>query len=141
MILLGVDLGDRRIGFATCDEEWIIASPLRYERVRGPADAVPVIAALVAETGAARVILGHPIDMSGRRGPKAKEAQEIARILQEEKGIPVTLWDERLTTAEAERSLKQANLNRKERKAVIDAVAAQRILHSFMEGHKKEDIT
>lgn len=140
MILLGVDLGERRLGFAVCDPEWLIASPLRIERTRSLTESLEIVCTLVQETGAARVILGHPIDMSGRRGPKAKEAQVFAAQLQE-RGIPVTLWDERLTTAEAERSLREANLNRKERKKHLDAVAAQRILHSFMEATDRASLT
>lgn len=140
MILLGVDLGERRLGFAVCDPEWLIASPLRIERTRSLADSLEIVCAVFAETGAGRVILGHPIDMSGRRGPKAKEAQEFARKL-EERGLPITLWDERLTTAEAERILKDANFNRKDRRKHLDSIAAQRILHSFMEAHNIQDFS
>ena len=140
MILLGVDLGERRIGFAVCDPEWIIASPLRIETTCSLENSLDIVCDVFAEVGAERIILGHPIDMSGRRGPKAKEAEGFARDL-EERGLPIILWDERLTTAEAERSLRDANLNRKERKKHLDAIAAQRILHSFMEAHNRSDLT
>lgn len=135
MILLGVDLGERRIGFAILDTECPIATPFRTERIRHVSQTIDTILRVYAETGADKIILGHPIDMSGKRGKKAKEAQEFARLL-EEKGIAAILWDERLTTAQAERSLRAANLSRKQRTNHIDAVAAQRILESYAQSEK-----
>lgn len=134
MILLGVDLGLRRIGFAVLDTECPVATPYKAEKIRNITETIGVIAAVFAECRADRVVLGHPIDMSGRHGAKAKEAAEFARLLVEQ-GIPAILWDERLTTAQAERSLREANLSRKQRKEHIDAVAAQRILESYAQAH------
>ncbi len=138
MRTLAVDLGERRIGFAVCDEDEIIASPFKTVRVGSPAAVLPAVLAMVRETQAGRLVLGHPRNMSGKVGPKAREAEALAERLRGE-GVEVFLWDERLTTAEAERSLKEANLSRKQRRERIDAVAAQRILHSFLEAHKKRD--
>lgn len=129
--MLGVDLGERRVGFAVTDALGLIASPLKSVAVRSPADALAAILATLSETGAQQVILGHPLGMNGKAGAKAREAEAAAEELRA-RGATVRLWDERLTTAEAERALKEASLSRKERKARIDAVAAQRILSSYL---------
>ncbi len=135
MRVLAIDLGERRVGFAVSDDEGIIASPLRIAQVRSLPDACEVVLAAVEETGAGKVVLGHPRNMDGRAGPKAKEAEEFAAMLRED-GLIVELWDERLTTAEAERSMKDANLSRKQRKKSLDAVAAQRILQSWLQAQR-----
>lgn len=135
MIVLGVDLGERRVGLAICDAEGMIASPFRTENVRSTDDALQAVVAAVGETGAERVVLGYPRNMNGRPGPKARESEAFAEALKES-GTPVALWDERLTTAEAERSMKDAKMSRKQRKSVIDAVAAQRILQSWLDANR-----
>lgn len=132
MILLAIDPGERRIGFAICDPEERIASPLRVETIPRNGDAATVIRAVQAETRAEHLILGHPRHLNGRLSPKAREAEKLAETLRKS-GLSVTLWDERLTTAEAERAMREAQLSRKERKKALDAVAAQRILQSYLD--------
>ncbi len=140
MILLGVDLGDRRIGFSTCDEMWLVAVSLRTEKVRSLNDAADKVEEAYNEIGAQSVILGYPRDMSGKRGKKAKEAENFAEILKN-RGIPTTLWDERLTTAEAHRVMKDANISRKNRMKVIDEISAQRILDNYMQANQDKRIS
>lgn len=138
MRTLGVDLGERRVGLAISDEDGMIASPLRFEPVRSLNDTLNVIQAAVEELNAVRVVVGHPRNMNGRSGPKAREAESVVEALSAE-GFAVILWDERLTTSEAERSLKEANLSRKARKQHVDAVAAQLILQSFLDSRARNN--
>jgi RNAse H-fold protein YqgF len=131
MILLGVDLGDRRVGFAVSDEEERLAVPSGFASVRSLADALLAVREKVEAERAGLVVLGHPLNMDGRPGPKAKEAEQFRGML-EEAGVAVVLWDERLTTSEAERLLRSAGLDRRKRKTLIDANAAQRLLESHI---------
>ncbi len=137
MKLLGVDLGDRRVGFAITDEEERLAVPSGFARVRNLDETVLAIQAKMAEECAGLMVLGHPLNMDGRAGPKAKEAQRLRDILVDE-GADVVLWDERLTTSEATRLLKDAGLGRKQRKNLIDANSAQRLLESYLPHRKRE---
>lgn len=130
-VRLGVDLGERRVGFAICDALEIVASPWKALPVRSLDAAVDAIRRMAGEASAEEIIIGHPLHMSGRRGPKAREAEGVAERLRAE-GYTVSLWDERLSTAEAERGLRTMDLNRRQRKSLIDAHAAQRILASYL---------
>lgn len=134
MRILGVDLGARRVGLAVSDDGGMIASPLRVATVRDVQGAVQAVCQAANEVEAGRIVLGFPRDMSGKVGLKAREAESFADALRAE-GLDVVLWDERLTTAEAERSLREANLSRKQRKRHLDAVAAQRILQAYLACH------
>ncbi len=136
MILLGVDLGDRRVGFAVTDEQERLAVPSGFAPVKNLQDALSAVTAKAAAERAELVVLGHPINMDGRPGPKSREA-EAFRDLLAETGLEVVLWDERLTTTEATRRLKEAGLDRRRRKTLIDANAAQRLLESHLEWRKK----
>lgn len=138
MILLGVDLGDRRVGFAVTDEEERLAVPSGFAPVRSLEMAQDAVAAKVEAERAGLVVLGNPINMDGRPGPKAKEAAAFAEMLREA-GLAVELWDERLTTSEAIRLLKEAGHNRKRRKTLIDANAAQRLLESYLEYRRRQN--
>lgn len=140
MILLGVDLGERRIGFAMGDSESGFAVTSGHARIRKPEETLAAILEKVKETAAEIIILGHPLNMDGRSGPKAKEAVAFAETLRET-GKEVVLWDERLTTYEAARLLKDAGVNRKQRKNLVDAGAAQRILSSYMAWRKRNPET
>ena len=132
--LLGVDFGQRRVGLAVADDVLRIASPLRSVPIRSAQEASDAVCEAVRETGAGQVILGHPRNLDGRVGPKAKEAEGFADSLRAE-AIDVVLWDERLTTREAEVAMREARMSRKQRMQAIDAVAAQRILQSYLDAN------
>lgn len=138
-VLVGIDLGDRRVGFAVCDAEWRIASPLRTVSVRTAEEARLAVREVMAETGAAWIVLGHPRNLDGRRGPAARKAEAFAAVLRAD-GWRVEDWDERLTTAEAERYLREAGASRKSRVAHVDAVAAQRILDTYMQAARRDPV-
>lgn len=137
MIVLGVDLGDRRVGFAVSDADERLALPSGYAPVRSLKEALAAVLAKAETERAELLVLGNPINMDGRPGPKAKEAAAFRDMLVEA-GQAVELWDERLTTSEATRLLKDAGLNRRQRKPLIDANAAQRLLESFLERRRRK---
>lgn len=137
MILLGVDLGDRRVGFAVTDENELLAVPSGFAPVKSLDEARAAVEAKAAAERAELLVLGNPVNMDGRPGPKAKEAAAFAEVLREA-GLRVELWDERLTTSEATRLLKEAGHNRKRRKTLIDANAAQRLLESYLEFRRRK---
>ncbi|MCD8351973.1 MAG: Holliday junction resolvase RuvX [Planctomycetaceae bacterium] len=136
MILLGVDLGDRRVGYAVTDEAELLAVPSGFASVHNLAEAVDAVIDKATAERAELVVLGNPINMDGRPGPKAREAAAFAEMLREE-GLEVELWDERLTTSEATRLLREAGHGRKRRTTLIDANAAQRLLESFVQARKR----
>ena len=136
MIVLGVDLGDRRVGFAVSDEEERLAVPSGFAAVRSLEQARDAVLAKAGAERAELLVLGNPLNMDGRPGPKSKEAAAFRGMLVEA-GLTVELWDERLTTSEATRLLKEAGVNRRRRKTLIDANSAQRLLESFLERRKR----
>lgn len=131
MRLLGVDLGDRRVGFAVTDEEERLAVPSGFAPVRSLADALAAVLAKAGAEESGLIVLGNPVNMDGRPGPKSREAVKFGDSLRDA-GKTVVMWDERLTTTEATRLLKDAGHNRKQRKTLIDANAAQRLLESYL---------
>lgn len=136
MILLGVDLGDRRVGFAISDDGERLAVPSGFSPVRSLDEALAAVLAKAEAEGSGLIVLGNPVNMDGRPGPKAREAALFAERLREA-GREVKLWDERLTTSEATRLLKEAGHNRKRRKTLIDANSAQRLLESFLDARRR----
>ena len=90
------------------------------------------IAALAKEHGAEELVLGHPINMDGTRGPRSEKARAMAELLKEATGLPVVLWDERRTTIDAHQILFNSGKNAKKRKKVVDAVAASLILEGYL---------
>lgn len=136
MILLGVDLGERRVGFAVTDAGERLALPSGYAEVDSLEDAAREVLAKAAREAAGLVVLGNPLNMDGRAGPKAREAARFGDMLVAA-GLEVVLWDERLTTSDAERLLMDAGLKRRQRRALIDANSAQRLLAAHMEWRRR----
>ncbi len=134
---LGVDLGSRRIGIAASDPTGTVASPLLTLLHRGPRDAVDRIAALCREHEIAGVVVGWPRNMDGTSGPAAGRAEAFARALRRAASVPVELWDERLTTVQAERALIEGAVRRVERRTVRDRVAAALILQGYLDARAR----
>ncbi len=132
MKLLGIDLGLKRLGFAICDTELPMALAHKVVEVKRAEEIVPAILVVKEEVGAERLVIGLPLEMSGKAGKKAKEAESYKTVL-ESKGVEVVLFDERLTSAAAHSVLKKANLNRKKRMQTVDAISAQLILQSYVD--------
>ncbi|MEO8292314.1 MAG: Holliday junction resolvase RuvX [Actinomycetota bacterium] len=134
--VLGLDLGDARIGVAISDPERRLAMPMGTVLVGQPPGELKAIAALVAEHEVSRVVLGHPRSMSGALGPSARHAESFAEALRAIITVPVDLQDERLTTVEAERTLRDAGLRGRERRAVVDRTAAAVILQGWLDANR-----
>ncbi|MFM2391284.1 MAG: Holliday junction resolvase RuvX [Pseudomonadota bacterium] len=129
----GLDLGDKTIGVALSDLRRVVATPVEtIRRVKFTADATALLA-LLAARGAEGIILGLPLNMDGSIGPRVQATQAFARNLERLTALPITFWDERLSTVAAERALLEADASRKRRKEVIDAVAASYILQGALD--------
>ena len=131
--LAGLDLGTRTIGVSASDAGHMIATPLEtIKRTKFQADA----AALMKITGhrqIAGIVLGLPRNMDGSEGPRAQSTRAFARNLSRLTEMPITYWDERLSTVAAERALLEADTSRKRRAEVIDHVAAGVILQGLLD--------
>lgn len=132
--VLGLDIGEKRIGVAISDETGAIASPVGFV-ARGPRSQ-PELRALIDRYGAIRLIVGLPAGLSGHEGPQARETRFYADALAEALNLPLDYWDERLTTAIAERSLIANGVRRDRRRQQIDAVAAAVMLQSYLDAQK-----
>jgi putative Holliday junction resolvase len=131
--VLGLDVGEVRIGVAVSDPDRKVALPAGTILVRGAPQDLKAVAALVREHGAAEVVVGHPLSLSGERGPAAHRAEEFVIGLRAVLGVPVHLHDERLTTVEANRDLRSAGATRREARRAVDQAAASLILRSYLE--------
>ena len=132
--ILGLDLGDARIGLALSDPLGITAQPVGKIDSRGPTADLRQIRSIIAEHQAVEVVVGLPLHLSGKSGTRAEQAREFARRLGASvPGIPVELWDERLTTAEANRAMISGNVRRRRRREVIDTLSAVLILQSYLD--------
>ena len=134
MRALGIDLGSKRIGIAVSDRSGTIASPLTVvQRSGSKRRDHEAIARLVTEEEAELVVVGLPLNMDGSRGPAAAAADDEARALATVVGVPVVTIDERRTTVTAEQVLAQRGVRAKDRRAVIDQVAAAVILQHYLD--------
>ena len=133
---MGLDIGDRRIGVAVSDELGLTAQPvLTLVRKNRKLD-MKSLGRLLRKYGCAAIVAGNPLYMSGDLSPQAEKAQAFAQHLREEFGVPVHLWDERLTTTEAHRHLHAAGRPGSEHRAVVDQVAAVLILQGFLDARR-----
>ena len=138
--ILGLDVGDRRIGVAVSDELGLTAQPVLTLVRKNRRQDLGSLARLVRKYGCAQVVVGNPLYMSGDISPQALKAQAFAQALQLETGVEVTLWDERLSTTEAHRHLDAAGRLPGDRRAVIDQVAAVLILQSFLDSRRCSEL-
>ena len=134
--LIGIDLGTTTLGLALTDVTRTIASPLEtISRTKFKADAARLLA-LAAHHEIGGFVLGFPQNLDGSEGPRAQATRAFARNLNRLSRLPVLLWDERLSTAAAERALLEADASRKRRGQLIDKVAATIILQSALDRMK-----
>lgn len=131
--LLGVDFGTRRVGLAVCDTGQAFASPLQLVQRQGDLAEVRQIRKLCEQYGVRGLVVGLPVHMSGDEGQKAREARAYGERLAAELSLPVTFWDERFTSQQAEAVLLNAELSPRKRKQRIDMVAATLLLQSFLD--------
>lgn len=133
-ILAGVDYGTRRIGLAISDASGTIASPLKTLAASGDSTGdARAVSSAVAEFDVAEWVVGWPLNMDGSPGPQARLSEEFAAALRACTGQPVHLFDERLSSQEADTKMAMSGLTHKKKKARRDALAALVILQSYLD--------
>jgi putative Holliday junction resolvase len=135
--ILAVDLGRARIGLAISDELQLLAHPL--ETIPATKEAMARIAAIVRERKIDKVIVGVPRRMSGEIGAAATEALKFVEKLRAAVSCEVITWDERLSTVAANRALREAGRKTRDTRGVVDQVAAQIILQSYLDSQQQND--
>ena len=139
MKTLGLDLGEKRIGVAVSDESGRIALPTATLSGDQPAcEIIADILNLADQHEARKIVIGMPTSLSGEAGPAAQKVAQFARALAAETSLQVITWDERLTTALAEKTMVAADVKRGQRRQKIDKVAATLILQSYLDAHADE---
>lgn len=137
MRLMGLDYGDRRIGVAVSDAFGWTAQGLGIVEKRRDNGEVEAIEKLVKEHEVSEIVVGLPKNMNGTIGPRGEICIAFAQQLEQKLNVPVHLWDERLTTVAAERTLLEADVSRKKRKLVVDKMAATLILQNYLDSKTK----
>ena len=138
MRILGIDYGRKRLGLALSDEGQTLASPLPVYQRRGDKQDLTYLTRLVEEKEVGQIVTGLPRNMNGTLGEMAQEVLAFLDALKETISLAVDTFDERLSSAEAERVLIQADLSRKRRKTLKDSLAAVLILQGYLESLKEQ---
>lgn len=144
--ILGIDYGLSRIGLALSDERKIIASPLSvFQAEKKSEQTIEKLVEYLKQHQASQnyeieaIVIGLPLMLSGKTGFLADEVKHFASLLEKATALPIHLWDERLSTVQAERSLKESHMTRKQRSKVVDVVSAAIILQSFLDHRQIRD--
>ena len=137
--LVALDVSKRAIGIAGADASWQLATPLTTLRRKGWAADVAALAAVLDEREAGALVIGWPLNMDGSEGPRCQAIRQFARDLDRELGLPILLWDERLTTFAAEETADQIGLRGKKRAGRLDALAAAAILQDALDALARHD--
>jgi putative pre-16S rRNA nuclease len=131
--LLGLDVGTKTVGLALSDSSWTVATPLEtIRRAKFTKDAEHLFA-IAEERDVGALVIGLPVNMNGTEGPRCQSVRQFAANLLNLRDIPITFWDERWSTAAAERALLEADTSRRKRADVIDKVAASYILQGALD--------
>ncbi len=131
--LMGLDLGSKTIGLALSDVSLTVATPLEtIKRTKFQADVTRLLT-LAQQHDVGGLVIGLPLNMDGSEGPAAQSARSFARNLEKLSGLPVTFWDERLSTAAVTRTLIEADTSRARRAELVDKMAASYILQGALE--------
>lgn len=133
MRILGIDLGEKRIGLALSDALGITAQGLETIHINGEHEIYSKIMKIVEEKNIDKIVFGLPKNMNGTLGPQAEKVQKIAQKLGKLSHLPIDFEDERLSTMSAEKVLLEADTSRAKRKKVIDRLAAVIILQSYLD--------
>jgi len=133
MRLIGLDLGTKTIGVAISDVDRCVSTALETIKRTKFRDDAARMAEIISDYGVGGIVIGLPLNMDGSEGPRAQSARAYARNLGAATGLPIMLWDERLSTVAAERALIAADTSRKRRAATIDKVAAAYILQGVLD--------
>ncbi len=137
--ILALDLGRRRVGLAISDPLGVTAQGLPTLQRRNRRVDMAALRKIIEEHQVTRVVIGNPKHLSGREGRQSEGAAAFAEHLRREAGCEVLLWDERLTTAEAQRVLHESGVSLEKRIAAIDRMAAVILLQSYLDFHKMQE--
>ncbi len=132
-IVLGIDYGEKRIGFAVSDPSGIIALPLEVRERKVEGDDVDAVLQVCAMKKATRLVVGMPYSLDGSKGPTAEKVEAFITRLHKQTALPIETWDERFSTVTAEQALIQGGTRRDKRKKVIDKLAAQVFLQHYLD--------
>jgi putative pre-16S rRNA nuclease len=135
--ILGLDVGSKRIGLAISDPLGITAQGLETIQRQNKRLDFERLEKVIRDYGVAEIVIGYPLRMSGAEGVQAEKMQRFAEELRERCGLPVHLWDERLTSAQANRLLRETDMSIKRRGQVVDQMAAVLILQSWMDAKSR----
>lgn len=133
MRILAIDHGTRRMGIAVSDELKLIAQPLEYIPAEPFADFLTRLKELLREKEVELILVGMPRNMNGSYGPAALKVQDFVAALKNAVTAPIRTWDERLTSAQANRYLLEGNVRRQDRKQKVDKMAAAILLQSYLD--------
>ena len=131
--ILAVDFGDTRTGLAISDPSRLLASGIGYVSPGGIEKTADAVAQVATEQKVAAVVVGLPVNMDGSEGSRAARCKKFASMLSERTGVPVAMFDERMTTMTASRYLNETGTHGKKRKTVIDTLSAQIILQNCLD--------
>lgn len=135
-MILGVDFGDSRTGYATSDALGFSAHTLEVYPEKNMKKVAEHTAQLAKQLGAEKIVLGLPKNMNGTIGDRGKKTKAFAKILRELTGVEIVLWDERLTTVSAHNLMNETNVRGKRRKDSVDKIAAAFILQGYLDSKK-----
>jgi len=135
--LLGMDVGARRIGLAVSDLLGITAQGVPTLQRRNKRTDLAELQRIISEYGVSEIVVGYPLRLSGKASAQTGKVVEFAEELRKKFNLPIHLWDERLTSAEANRLLRETDMSIRRRAEVVDQMAAVLILQSFMENRKR----
>lgn len=141
MRILAVDMGERRVGLAVSDPTGTVAQPLSVAVLEEPDEILAVVAEAARRVGAEALVIGLPRHMNGEEGEGARRARALAAALTERLGLPVDLWDERLTTVAAHRALREGGVSGRRRRDKVDKMAAALILQGYLEARRGRTTT
>ena len=133
MRILALDHGTKRIGIALSDELKMIATPLEFVLTEPIADFFVRLKEIIREKEVELILIGMPRNMDGSYGPATLKVQEFIAVLKDKVAVPIKTWDERLTSAQAQRFLIQGGVRRQERKQKVDKTAAAILLQSYLD--------
>ena len=136
MRIIALDVGTKRIGIAMSDALGITAQGLMTFQREKEDELMKYLNEKISSESVKEIVVGLPLNMDGSRGPQARSAEAFAEHLKNKVGVPVKMWDERMSTLQAERVMIAADTSRKKRKAKIDKLAAQLILQSYLTAQK-----
>ncbi len=131
--ILALDVGKRRIGVAVSDELGLTAQGLDTIQRTNTREDYAVISRLASEKGAAMILIGNPVNMSGQEGRQAEWVRHFAQGLEARSGLPTRLWDERLTSVEAGRVLRRSGISIEKRARAVDRLSAVILLQSYLD--------